>query len=135
MRDLTLLLGSFVKFRFFIVLQTAPENFQNLRSGFAGGANDKDAVEFLFVFAITCGEGRFDILARSPDFLLFRARPSGRPDRRGRRRMRIAYPRVTTKGFEPIGSRESCPNLIACSQQSCLIENWSASRHTARPGF
>ena len=87
MRDLALLLGRFVKFRFFVILQAPPKNFEDLRGGFACGANYKNAVELLFVIAIACVESRFDVFACSSNLLLFCARPSGRLRGRGRRRM------------------------------------------------
>jgi hypothetical protein len=71
MSDLALLLGCFAKLGCFVVLQTAPENFQDFRSGFARSANDKDAVEALLVRAIALGEKRFNVVRGGTDFALF----------------------------------------------------------------
>ena len=75
MRDLALLLGYLVKFRRFVVLQTALENLEDFRRGFACGTHDKDALEPLFVSAITFGQSNLDVFASGSNLLLFFARP------------------------------------------------------------
>ena len=67
-----------MKFRRLLVPQAPSKNFQDFQCRFARGANDKDAVETLFIFAITLRQGNLDIVARSTKAPLFFYRPARR---------------------------------------------------------
>jgi hypothetical protein len=67
-----------MKFRRLLVPQAPSNNFQDLRCRFARGANDKDAVETLFIFAMTLRQGNLDIIARSTKAPLLFYRPARR---------------------------------------------------------
>jgi hypothetical protein len=68
-----LLFGCLIKFGYFVILQTPPEDFKNFVRGFASGTDNENAVEFLFVRAVACRKSDLDILACSSNFLLFLA--------------------------------------------------------------
>src|ERR1700688_4609917 len=102
MRNLPLLFGCFEEFRGFVVSQAPFEDSKNFRRGFAGGANDENAVELLLVGAITCCKRGFDVIGCGADFSLFLARPFGGPGQSGSRRMRIANSWMTVESFETI---------------------------------
>lgn len=135
MRDVALLLGCFVKLRRFVVRQAPPENFKNFRRGFAGGTDNENAIELMLVRAIAFRKRKFYVFASGSNCTLLFARPGSRLRRSSGRRVRIANPRVTAKRFQPIGFRETLPDLIANGKQSSFIENWSVSCHFARPGL
>ena len=121
MRDLSLLLGCFVKFCRFVVPQAARENLQDFRPRFTGGTDDEGAVKPLFVSPIAFRNGNLDLLARRVNLPLFLCRQGRRPRWTGGRRVRFANPRMTAKRLHPIGFRQALPNLVAGSQQSCFI--------------
>src|SRR5580658_6201827 len=129
MRDLALLFGCFVELGFFVVVQTPPENLEDLRRRFASGANDEDAIEALLVGAIACRKSGFDVVTSRAGFALFFARPRGRLGRCRIRGMRVTDSRMTAKGFEPIRFRKIFPNFITSSQESGLVEDRPTIRH------
>ena len=136
MRDLPLLLGGFVKFRRFVILQTPLGEYQ----GFP--AADLPVAQTMKMRLNFCSYSRLPAaraaLISSPAAPTFRC---SSPDQAadcggsGGRRLRIANSRMTAKRFEPIGFREIFPNLVTSSQQSCFVEDRSTSCHFARPGF
>ena len=68
MHDLTLLLCRFVKLGCFVIVQPAPQNFQNFRPRFPRGTHDKDMAEPSLVFPIGLRQrdlNRFGKLPRS----------------------------------------------------------------------
>src|SRR5882724_3881629 len=123
-----------MKFRRLLVPQAPSKNVQDFQRRFARGANDKDAVETPFIFAITLRQGDLDIIARSTKAPLFFYRPARSLRRAGGRR-RFANTRMTVKRLQPVGFRQTLPDLVTGSQQSCFIDDRSSRRHPIRPGL
>ena len=133
MRDLPLLLGCFVQFRRFVILQASPQNLQNFRRRFPAGTDDKDALKTLLVFPIAFRQSDLHILARSADPPLLLARPRSGPRWSRRPALRFANSRMAAKRFHPIGLRQTPPHFVAGSQQSCFIARSACEPPFARP--
>src|SRR5207244_1640597 len=48
-------------------------------------------------------------------------------------RRRFANTRMTVKRLQPVGFRQTLPDLVTGSQQSCFIDDRSSRRHPIRP--
>jgi hypothetical protein len=78
-RDVALFFGCLKKFSPIIILQSPLENFQDFERRLACCANDKNAVEPLFVSAIAFRQSELDIFTRRRNTLLLFLRPTRRP--------------------------------------------------------
>jgi hypothetical protein len=124
-RDVALFFGCLKKFSPMIILQAPLENFQDFERRLARCANDKNAVEPLFVSAIAFRQSKLDILARRRNALLLFVRPTRRPRGTSGWRTRFPDPRVALKRLHPIWFRQISPYFVASRQKSSFIVNRS----------